>query len=263
MSDLTGSSVVAGVLAAACLLLAAPPGRRAARAAAGRVGAGSLLSLGLPALPWAAGALAWFLGTGAVGAAALALIIGALLRGQRRARTARDAQIREARAFEACGVLVDELRAGRAAHLALESAAAVDPALARVLTTAAAGGDVPRALRACETRSYRWVASAWQVANEHGSGLGEALRRVMAQVRAEARTARTVASELASARATAKLLAALPLFALVAGTASGGDPWHFLLHTPLGSGCLVLGLLMGWLGLRWIESVAHSVEAHR
>lgn len=268
MSVLTGAPLVAAALVAVSAVLVAPPAVRAA-AAPGRLagGAATPVYLALPALPWTAGLLAgllaWRLGAGLVGAVALTLVLGAWARGRRRARAVRDVQAREARAFEACGVLVDELRSGRPSHLALAAAGEVDPVLGPVIATATAGGDVPAALRACGLPSYRWVASAWQVAEAHGSGLDQALRRVMTQVRAEARTSRTVASELASARATAKLLAGLPLFALVAGTASGGDPWHFLLQTPFGSGCLVLGLFLGWLGLRWIEAIAHSVQAQR
>lgn len=205
----------------------------------------------------------WSAGAGTLAAAVAAAVTAAVRRGRRRAASERSRQGQEARAVEACGVLADELRAGRVPGEALASASEVDEALVPVRRVADAGGDVPTALRASGVRSYTVVAAAWQVAEQHGTGLGEALRRVLTQLRADRATARVVAAELASARSTAKLLVALPGFALLAGATSGGRPWEFLLGTPLGAGCLLAGLLLGWAGLRWIDAIAAGVTGRR
>jgi tight adherence protein B len=50
----------------------------------------------------------------------------------------------------------------------------------------------------------------------------------------------------------------LPIGVLLIGRGAGGDPVGFLLHTVPGTTCLVLGLLLAWCGLLWIERIAGS-----
>ena len=52
------------------------------------------------------------------------------------------------------------------------------------------------------------------------------------------------------------MVALLPIVVLTMGSGAGSDPWAFLLGTPIGLGCLALGVLLTGLGLFWIEKIA-------
>ncbi len=184
------------------------------------------------------------------------------LRLGRRARTAAD----RAAVLELCDVLAAEISAGRPSEAALATAGESWPPLAPVVEASRLGVDVPEALRrlAAERRGaadLRFVAGAWQVAQDSGHGLAAALQRTADGLRARGRTRRLVDSELASARATARLVAALPLAVLLMGSGAGSDPWSFLLWTPLGWCCLLVGLGLVGLGLWWIERLADRTAA--
>jgi tight adherence protein B len=180
----------------------------------------------------------------------------------RRRSAARTADARAARMAEVCDLLAAELGAGRPAELALEEAATAWPALRPAYEVGRLGGDVPTALRelshAPGSDGLRLLAAAWAVSQRTGAGLASATRRVAEAVRRDEATRRVVAGELASARATARLVACLPLVALLMGSGAGADPWSFLLSTAWGLGCLASGLLVGFLGLWWIEQIARE-----
>ncbi|PUA82834.1 type II secretion system F family protein [Nocardioides currus] len=179
----------------------------------------------------------------------------------------RDRRTRAATALgvlDACDVMAAELAAGRPPGFALAEAARRWSGLVPVHDAWAMGTDVPAALRRAATTpgagDLRVVAAAWQVAHHSGTGLAHAIARVSARIRAQRQTQRVVTSELASARATARLVAALPVVALGMGSGAGGDPWRFLLETPVGWACLVAGLGFGIAGLWWIEAIADRAD---
>jgi tight adherence protein B len=104
--------------------------------------------------------------------------------------------------------------------------------------------------------TVRRLAGAWEISASTGGGLVVAVEQVLATARAEEATARLVRAELASARATARLVTALPVVVLVAAQGAGARPWHFLLDTGAGVGCLGAGAALSFVGLAWIDRIA-------
>jgi tight adherence protein B len=255
-------AVLAAAVAGA-LLLAPPPasacGRRNARRPVGTL---PVVALGGAT---AASLVATARGTTlALGMIVLATAVGAFRLGVLQ-RAAAAADRRADRVVEACESLVGELRAGHPPEVALQRAVEVWPELEPVAVASRLGSDVPTALRRLAVlpgaRGAAEIAGAWQVSSGSGAGLALTLAQVTGSARQRQATQRLVASELASARATARLVAVLPLFVLLLGSGAGGDPWHFLLHTPAGLGCLGGGLALGLVGLAWIERVATKAVA--
>jgi tight adherence protein B len=201
------------------------------------------------------------------------LVHGLVVRGacrlRRRVARARELEREQARAAEACGVLAAELRAGRSPAHALEAAAAAAwgpaaTALRSAAATAWLGGDVPAALAVPAGGSeasavpelLHGLAACWTVCSTTGSGLAAAVDRLAAAQRAAAAQRRAVAVELAAPRATARLLALLPGVGLLMAVGLGAAPLQFLLSTPAGRLCLVLGVLLEVVGLRWTARLA-------
>lgn len=195
-------------------------------------------------------------------AVALGAVGGWLVWQRRRDRRAR--AVTAVGVLDACEVLAAELAAGRPPGHALAEAARRWSGLSPVVDAWSLGSDVPDAFRRVAASpgaaDLRVVAAAWQVAHHSGNGLAHAVARVASRIRAQRQTQRVVTSELASARATARLVAALPVVALGMGSGAGGNPWRFLLDTPVGWGCLGAGLGFGVAGLWWIEAIADQAE---
>lgn len=187
----------------------------------------------------------------------------AVLRMLRHRRQAQLADRRGESVLEACEGMAADLAAGQPPLLALERAAAEWPELTPVTSAARMGADVPEALRSLAAlpgaSTLRTLAAAWQVAQHSGTGLADALGQVGRGIREERRTVRLVAAELASAHATARMLAVLPVGVLLIGSGVGGDPFGFLLGTPVGVCLLAAGLGLSLAGLWWLEWIADGV----
>ena len=173
------------------------------------------------------------------------------------------AAARQALVVEVCESLVGELRAGQPLVASLEHCLDVWPDFEPVVGAARLSADVPDALRRLAGRpgaeGLREIASAWQVSERSGAGLATALSQVARTARGRQGTRRLVQGELASAQATARLVAGLPVVSLAMSAGIGGDPWHFLLGTAVGVGCLGAGALFAFAGLLWIDRIARSV----
>lgn len=171
-----------------------------------------------------------------------------------------------AAAREALAEVVADVRAGQPPERALRRALADRDVVIAPRTLAAAewGGDVVDALRhdsrAASQPILAAAAACWSVASIQGAGLADALDRLIAQDRRAEEVRRQLDAHLAAPRATARMLALLPLLGLLLGFAIGGDPLGWLLGTPLGWACLVLGLLLIAAGLGWAARIVARTE---
>ena len=198
---------------------------------------------------------------------ALVLILGALagavLRAVARRRRTRAADRRADRVLALCEGLASDLAAGQPPLRCLDRVALEWPEFAPVAVAGRMGADVPEVLRELAARpgarQLRILAASWAVAHRTGAGLAVSVDRAAEAIRSDRRTARLVSAELASARATARMLAVLPFGVLLLGSGIGGDPIGFLLTTPVGLGCLALGLALSVGGMAWLEQIADRV----
>lgn len=170
--------------------------------------------------------------------------------------------------MQACAVLASELRAGRPSAVALQAAAEVASgpfaaSLRAAAGTAELGGDVSVVLAApsgvdgsAVPDLLAGLAACWTVCAGTGSGLAAAVERLGEGQRAAADQRRAVEVELAGPRATARLLALLPLVGLLLAAGLGAEPLGFLLGTAPGRACLLLGLGLEAIGLRWTSRLA-------
>ncbi|MER7400718.1 type II secretion system F family protein [Streptomyces sp. NPDC000151] len=171
-----------------------------------------------------------------------------------------------------CAAVAAELRAGcqpgQALVLAGEEGRAGPAGLGSagdaVLAAARFGGDVPGALREAArlpgAEGLTGVAACWQVAVQGGVGLAAGIERITAGLRAERHQQSELQAQLAGARTTALMLALLPAFGLLMGSALGADPLHVLLHTPVGWACLAVGGLLEWAGVLWTGRIVRTAE---
>ncbi|NLU75543.1 hypothetical protein HCC61_23250 [Streptomyces sp. HNM0575] len=189
-----------------------------------------------------------------------------VLRGREREKAK---ERRAAAVVELCGAVSGELRAGRQPDRALLSAGGMvlrelGESGAAVLAAARFGGDVPGALREAAripgAEGLRGVGACWQVAVEGGASLAAGLDKVSDALRAERDQHEELRALLAGPRSTAVVLALLPGFGLLLGTAMGAAPTQVLLHSPPGLACLAAGGLLEWAGIAWVSRLVRSAE---
>ena len=98
------------------------------------------------------------------------------------------------------------------------------------------------------------------MAVEGGAGLADGLDRISAGLRAERDQREELQALLAGPRSTALVLALLPAFGLLLGSAMGADPVRVLLHSPAGLVCLGVGAVLEWAGLTWVARLVRTAE---
>lgn len=163
------------------------------------------------------------------------------------------------------------LRAGASPVSALESAlqeAAPGPTnrgLARVVELVHLGASPSGALASVGVghRALGWLAACWRITEATGAPLAPVAERLANALREQLAHDRAVQAELAGARASARLLGALPLVGLAMGEALGAGPVHVLLWTPAGRGCLLTGVGLEWIGLRWSRAIVTAARHAR
>jgi tight adherence protein B len=252
---MTGVAVLCSAIAAAMCMPAGEPLVRPGRALPRWV---LVPALGLAAMVSVHGhALVLVLLLAAAGVAAGALA--------RRSRARKRADATRVQVIEACEAIASELRSGQPPLAALARSVESWPALEPVVAACRLDADVPTAFRLVSAtpgaESLSEVGSAWQLAQSAGSGLATALDRVVDNARGQLATHRVVAAELASAQATGRMVALMPIVMIVLTDGSGADPWHFLLQTTPGLGCLAGGLGLALAGMWWIDRIVGRVHA--
>ncbi len=174
----------------------------------------------------------------------------------RRATRRRAAQRRRA-ALDGVALLAGDLRAGVSATEALMAAWPLltgkppGPVVGWLSTpsplTVAARSDT------CPDRGpvLRRLHTAWEYAEITGAPLAEVLDRLETELRAAWRVCRTAAGHAANARMTAALLALLPIMGVLLGQLLGVAPLAVLLHTPLGTLCVLGAMALQGIGIAW------------
>jgi tight adherence protein B len=121
------------------------------------------------------------------------------------------------------------------------------------------GGDAVAAWRqAFLLTSADALAAGFQVCEDSGASLATVLARLAAMAADDRRRRDEVAVALAGPRSSAVLLAGLPALGVLAGAGIGASPLPFLLQTPAGQLCLLLGVGLDVLGAWWVARLAAS-----
>lgn len=95
-----------------------------------------------------------------------------------------------------------------------------------------------------EGGAWRDLAAAWEIATTVGAPLADVLRTIAESLTDAASAADDVRIALAEPAGTARLLLWMPFAGLLLGFALGFDTLGVVLGTPIGGGCVVVGLLL-------------------
>lgn len=105
------------------------------------------------------------------------------------------------------------------------------------------------------------LAGVWRVATESGAALSSTLERLADVLRDLDRAAREVDVAIAGPRATSRVMLVLPAVGLALGFLLGFDVLGAFATIP-GAACLVLGLLLIVIGLRWSSRLVARARRH-
>lgn len=115
---------------------------------------------------------------------------------------------------------------------------------------------------AIEAEQGAWcdVAAAWDVATTVGAPLAEVLRSLAETMRDAASAADDVQIALAEPAGTARLLLWMPLAGLLLGFALGFDTVTVLVTNPIGTACLVAGMLLVVCARVWTRRLLRRAQ---
>ena len=191
---------------------------------------------------------------GAVPAFAAAAIAWTVMSCLRRAEVQRQADRDRAHLSATIAVLVDEYAAGATPATALRvsapGAGRYRPWFEHAAITARAGGDVASVFGTIPDLPELSVGC--RVAADTGAPLNAVLAGLVTDLDADRSLRRAVRAVLAGPRTSAALVSALPVIGLLMGSTLGANPVRFLLHTPLGTALLALGVTFDLAGNVWI-----------
>lgn len=217
-----------------------------------------------PALVVVAAAVGLILGgtAGASVAFSLALIAATVLTLALRQRRQAQAGKRAEAIAESSQLLAGLLRVGHVPGSALRLASAETEVFAEAVAAQRVGGSLTATWQRQSLDpgggGLAELAAAWQVCEASGASLIDTLDALAEHLDSGHRLDRVVAAELSAPKATGRMLAALPFAGLALGFVIGGDPFGFLIGSPVGQVCLVTGVALACAGVWWIERIAGS-----
>lgn len=121
---------------------------------------------------------------------------------------------------------------------------------AAVVARAEAGTPLTAAIEA-EGGAWLDLAAAWEIAMTVGAPLAEVLRMIAETLRDAASAADDVRIALAEPAGTARLLLLMPFAGLLLGFALGFDTVGVMVGNPIGTACVVMGLLLMLAARTW------------
>lgn len=179
-------------------------------------------------------------------------------------RSARSATDRDIDALAALGA---ELLAGQTMSAGLRAAASTASDNLRAGFAAAAsavelGADPIAVLLEADTAPLlASVGRMWRLSLDTGCPLVEAIEAIELDCRERRRHQLELRSLLAGPSATAGMLALLPVFGLLMGSAIGARPLHTLTQTTKGGVVLIVGTLLTLAGVTWTRLIVHKARS--
>lgn len=111
-----------------------------------------------------------------------------------------------------------------------------------------------------ERRAWRSLAAGIRVATVSGAAPGPALTALADALRAASELDREIASALAGPRASARVVLALPALGLAMATLLDLGALPVLVGTPLGAGCLAVGIGLAAFAARWSARIVRRAH---
>ncbi|MEO6958282.1 MAG: hypothetical protein ABI137_16185 [Antricoccus sp.] len=188
---------------------------------------------------------------GVLGGGVTYLVLDVLQTGRRNFDANRD--------IEGLRAIAAELRSGQSIDSALLAAASISSeGTARRYRAASnavlLGADAIPGLLAGPAAG-RSVGRVWRLAIATGCPIADLVSNLEIDAQSQRQHNRQIDALLAGPNATAALLAALPVFGLLMGSAIGANPLRVLSSTPIGGGALIVGTALTVAGILWTRFI--------